>query len=427
MKKKLLLLFFVCSLCLGCLVGCANLGNTQTVEDSTVTEVTSSAQGTSDNGSAEIVAAGSDQDNIEIAFDESDENTEYTSLSTNINLSDYEANSVVNITTAGEYTLSGTLTDGQVIINAGNEEKVQLYLNNAAITNSNGSAILVQNAEKVIITLVDGTVNTITDGTNYTNLDENGRPDAAIFSHDDLTINGSGSLIVQANYADGIESRDDLKITGGNISVTAVNAGLFGNNSIEMKNAVIVVKAGGDTIHSDGDIIVESGTFTLSSGDDGMHADVTLTINDGVIDIQTSYEGIEATDVIINGGTIDVVASDDGINGAGGSNSSSSNSAFGSPKDNFSGSQGTITINGGTITIAAAGSGAGDGLDANGSITITGGDIVIKTPSSYRDYSSIDYNTTFSLTGGSARTLDANGTYAEITESNVSNNARGKR
>jgi hypothetical protein len=157
-----------------------------------------------------------------------------------------------------------------------------------------------------------------------------------------------------------------------------------------------------------------------------MHADGTLTINDGTIDIQKSYEGLEATDVIVNGGTIDIVASDDGINGAGGNDSSASSSANGFPQDNFRSSQGTITINGGTITIAAAGSGNGDGLDANGTITVSGGDTVIKTPSSYRDYSDIDYDTSFSLTGGSVRILDASGNYTKVTESNVSNNAGGR-
>jgi len=409
------------------MTGCASSSNTQTVNDSAEIEAISFVQESTDNESIENATVSSDQETIESTFDESDEKIEYTSLSKNINLSDYEANSVVNINAAGEYILSGTLTDGQVIVNVGDEEEVQLYLNNAEITNNSGSAILVQNAKKVIITLNDGTVNTIIDGTNYANLDENGEPDAAIFSHDDLTINGSGSLTVQANYGDGIESRDDLKITGGKISITAVDIGLFGNNSFEMKTAAVVITAGGDTIHSDGDILIESGTLMLSSGDDGIHADGTLTINDGVIDIQQCYEGLEATDVIINGGTIDIVASDDGINGAGGNDSSGISGPGGGRQDNFSGSQASITINGGTITIAAGISGNGDGLDANGTLTITGGDTVIKTPSSYRDYTDIDYDTTFSLTGGSVRILNANGTYTEVTESNVANNARGGR
>ncbi len=429
MKKNWLVLLILCGLCVAALAGCGSSSSTQAETDTAVVEATSAdsstVQETTGSGGAEIVAESIQQQTMENALDENDQTVEYTSISSDINLSDYETNSVVNITAPGEYTLSGTLVDGQVIIDVGDDEEVRLFLNNAAITNNSGSAILVQNAEKVIITLNDGTVNTITDGTNYADLDENGEPDAAIFAHDDLTINGSGALIVQANYGDGIESRDDLNITGGDITITAVDIGLFGNNSLEIQDAAVVISAGGDTIHSDGDILIESGTMTLSSGDDGVHADGTLTINDGTIDILKSYEGLEATDVIINGGVIDIVASDDGINGAGGTDNDSNPATTGPRHDNFAGSQGTITITGGTITIAAAGSSNGDGLDANGTITITGGDTVIKMPSSYRDYSNIDYNTTFSLTGGRVRILETNGSYTEVTESYVSNNNRG--
>ncbi len=353
------------------------------------------------------------------SIDESDEKTEYLSLSGDVNLSDYSAGSIVKIETAGEYRVSGTLSNGQIVINVGDEEKVQLYLNNAQITNNSGSAILVENAEKVIITLNEGTDNSVTDGSSYSDVDESGEPDAAIFSHDDLTINGSGSLTVAANYSDGIESRDDLKITGGTITVTAVNAGLFGNNSFEMKTATLVISAGSDTIHSDGNIIIESGNISLTSKDDGIHADGTLTINDGVIKITESYEGIEATDVIINGGTIDMITSDDGINGAGG-NDSSESTTNGFAQDNFrNSSQGSITISGGNITITPATSGNGDGLDANGALTVSGGDVLIKNPASYRDYTSVDFDSEFALTGGRIRTLDPDGTYTQITEDNV--------
>ena len=427
MKKNWFSILLLCLLSLAFLVGCRNSADTQADNTSavveTATEVPDSVQDSTAIDGTDSVAGNSVQEPIDDMSDESNEKAEYASLDNEINLSAYGSNSIVTITDAGQYTLSGTLTDGQVIVNVGDDEEVQLFLNNAEIKNNSGSAIVVQNAKKVVITLVDGTENTIADGATYSDLDKNGEPDAAIFSHDDLTITGSGSLTVQANYSNGIESRDDLKISGGNIFITAVNNGLFGNNSVEIGTAVVIITASGDSIHSDGDILIESGTLTLSSGDDGIHADSAITVNNGTIDIKKSYEGIEATDVIINGGVIDIVASDDGINGAGGNDNSSAN---GSPNDNFSGSQCSITITGGTITIAAAGSGDGDGLDANGTIVISGGDTVIKMPSSYRDYSSIDYNTTFSLTGGRVRILETNGTYTEVTESNVANNHRGR-
>lgn len=410
--------------------------------------------------------------------------------------------SSVTITAAGTYTLSGTLNNGQIIVETADADPVVLILNGVDITYATSAPIFVSNAEKVVITLAEGTENVVTDGSSYVFADaQTDEPNAAIFSKDDLTINGSGSLTVNANYNNGIVSKDDLKIISSNITVNAVNDGIKGRDSIAVKDATITINAGGDgmqanndedaakgyiaiesgtititatmdgiqaetslqigsgtitittasgkglkavtdlqvnggtiainsaddAVHSNGTMTINGGYFTLATGDDGMHADETLTINEGTIAILNSYEGLEATNVIVNGGTVDIVASDDGINGAGGNDTSASGSTGGFARDNFSSSQGTITINGGTITIAAAGSGNGDGLDANGTITVTGGDTVVQTPSSYRDYSDIDYDTEFSMTGGRVRILSANGTYTEVTDSYVSQGPGGGR
>lgn len=407
--------------------------------------------------------------------------------------------SSVTIITAGTYTLSRTLNNGQILVETTDEDPVVLILNGINITNATSAPIYVSNAEKVVITLAEGTENVVTDGNTYLFADaETDEPNAAIFSKDDLTINGSGSLTVNANYNNGIVSKDDLKIVSGTITIHAVNDGLKGRDSIAIKDGNLTINAGGDgmqanndedteqgyiaieggtitinakldglqaetslqisggnlnittasekgmkagvaltitggtitinsaddALHANGTITINGGLFTLASGDDGMHADATLTINDGTIAILTSYEGLEASNVIVNGGTVDIVSSDDGLNGAGGNDTAASEST-GFGQDNFSSSQGTITINGGTITIAAAASGNGDGLDANGTITVTGGDTVVKTPSSYRDYSDIDYDTAFSLTGGSVRILNADGTYTQVTDSYVSQGPGG--
>ncbi len=196
----------------GVLAGCGNSESvTMTTDNSAVgaaTEDSSSDQSSSAVDNSDSAAVTADVDSSEASA----ESAAYTAQGSEINLSEYGSNSVVTISAAGEYTLTGTLSDGQIVVNGGDEDEFTLYLNNANITNSSGSAIYIENAAEVIITLVDGTVNSVTDGSTYANLDEDGEPDAAVFSHDDLTINGNGTLTVQANYSEGIESRDDLKI-----------------------------------------------------------------------------------------------------------------------------------------------------------------------------------------------------------------------
>jgi hypothetical protein len=124
----------------------------------------------------------------------------------------------VTITSAGTYRISGTLDDGRVVVDTADEETVRLVLDGADIACSTNAPIYVAGAEKTVITLADGTVNSVTDGSSYVFEDASSdEPNAAIFSKDDLTINGGGSLTVNANYNDGITSKDDLKITGGSI------------------------------------------------------------------------------------------------------------------------------------------------------------------------------------------------------------------
>ena len=149
---------------------------------------------------------------------------------------------IITITSAGTYNVSGTLTDGQIVVDTTDPEPVVLVLNGADIKYSTSAPIYVRNAEKTVITLADGTDNIVTDGAAYvfSEVDPD-EPNAAIFSKDDLTINGSGSLTVNANYNNGIASKDDLKITGGAITVNAVNDGIKGRDSIAVLNGLITI------------------------------------------------------------------------------------------------------------------------------------------------------------------------------------------
>lgn len=208
--------------------------------------------------------------------------------------------SKITITSAGIYRITGNLNDGQIIVDAGDNDKVKLILNGVDIKCSNSAPIYVVNADKTVIDLKDGSNNTITDGENYvfedTSFEE---PNSAIYSKDDLTISGNGTLTVNGNYNNGIVSKDDLKITGGNITVTAVNNGIKGKDSVRIKDGNIKVTAGGDGIKTDnsketekGYIYIAGGTIDITSEQDGIQADTTVLIKDGDIKI-TSGGGSE--------------------------------------------------------------------------------------------------------------------------------------
>jgi hypothetical protein len=323
--------------------------------------------------------------------------------------------STITITQAGTYRISGKLSDGQIIVDTQDAEKVVLALDGADIASATSSPIYVANAEKVVITLVTGSQNTVTDGKRYTYLDTStDEPDATIFSHDDLTINGAGSLTVNANYNNGIASKDDLKITGGTITVTAVNDAVKGRDSLVVKAGTLTVKAGGDALQASNDeeadqgyIVIEGGTIKLtagddalnavtsievdggklniSAGDDALHADGAITINGGVIVVAKSYEGIESDQIIINNGEVSIVSSDDAINGV------SPNGEGGG----MGGGTSRLTINGGTIIVDAL----GDGLDINGGIDMAGGTLLVNGPVANNN-GPLDYDGTFNMTGG---------------------------
>ena len=188
---------------------------------------------------------------------------------------------IVTITQGGTYSLSGTLDDGQVIVNAGDLDQVEILLNGVHLTSSTSAPIYVMNADKTTLTLVEGTESVITDAESYVYEDATvDEPNAAIFSKDDLKINGTGSLIVNANYNNGIASKDDLDIKNGDITINAVNNGLKGKDSIEIDNGTFVINSGGDAIKSDnttdttkGWITINNGTFNINATGDGIQAE----------------------------------------------------------------------------------------------------------------------------------------------------------
>ena len=325
--------------------------------------------------------------------------------------------SMVEITSSGTYELTGSLSDGQVIVNSNDEEDVVMLFNGVSIHSTSNVPISVENAKNVFITLVDGTQNYLSDDSSN---DDTFEPNATIFSNDDLEINGNGSLTIDANYNNGIASDDDLVIKSGVFIINAINNGIKGKDSLTIeggvfniiatdnglessneedggsvliKNGQFVINAGSDGIHSEGSIVINDGDFEISSYDDGIHADVSLEINGGDIDVLEAYEGLESMNITLNNGVVHVNTSDDGINCV---------SVFGSGGGQDDGSM--VTINGGYLYIYAA----GDGFDSNGQAVINDGLVIVHGPSDNKN-GPLDVNGELIVNGGTLISIGSAG------------------
>lgn len=366
-----------------------------------------------------------------------------------------QQNSIL-IEKGGIYNISGTFR-GRIVVDADGKEVI-LYLNEADITCDFSAPIYAYDAKSVVVYLAEGTQNSIADGDTYMYTDTYSNeteedPNACLYSKTDLYLCGEGLLEIVANTNNAITGKDALQISDVTLAITAANHGINGKDSCVINNADITIDSadnairstndtdetlgyvsitdsniqittegkgiqgttavilhGGDyvidstddSIHSNGDVMLSEGDYTLSSEDDGIHADGTLTISGGELVITKSYEGLEGSSIEIIGGTIDLTASDDGLNAAGGVDSSGfggmdagemSTEEFGGGM--FAGNDSMITISGGNLTVNAD----GDGIDSNGDIIMAGGTVTVYGPTDGGN-GSLDYGGTFTLSGG---------------------------
>ena len=355
--------------------------------------------------------------------------TSATSSSDSVKIS----GSTVTITEEATYVISGTLTDGMIIVNAEDTAKLQLVLNGVDITAKTSAALYISEADKVFVTLAEGTQNILANGGSFTAIDEN-NIDAAVFSKQDLTFNGSGSLTVTSPAAHGIVCKDDLVFTDGTYTINSASHGLDANDSVRISNsAKLTIDAGKDGIHCEntddaslGFIYIGGGTINIEAEGDGIAASAYVQIEDGAFDIlagggsengsaassdnyggfmggghggmrpvgsqdltaaadesSTSMKGIKAGgSLLINGGTFRINSADDSVH-----------------------SDVSVTINGGTFEIKSG----DDAVHAEESLTVTAG----------------TFNITESYEGLEAFNIDIKGGEFSITASDDGINAAG--
>jgi hypothetical protein len=399
------------------LAGCG----TSVASDTTSTSTTTSSSPTTTVAASDATTvddALADDIAVEIgdtSYDEADATA--ITLSGTSATSDSDAVSVedgtVTITAAGTYVLSGDLR-GQVVVNSTGDGVVRVVLDDATITSDTTAAINVVDAQSVVVVLADGSTNALADAATYDDTSD-AAPTGALYSTADLTIGGGGALTVTGNANNGIVGKDGVVIAGGTIEVTSVDDGIIGKDYLVLTDGTVTVDSVGDAFKADntedagsGFVLVEGGELTVTTEDDGIKG-VQVLVAGGTIDVAGSNEAMEGSLIIIDDGDIELHSADDGVNVASSDDSASTDGAAGQGGGGSGGEMQADTsldlvINGGTLEVWSS----GDGLDSNGYATITGGDIVVYGPTTDGN-GALDVNGTFEVTGGTLMATGSSG------------------
>lgn len=385
--KRLLSLLLCAFLIVGTLCACRNNKDSGGTTDGTQT---------SSNEAVQAVLSQS------VAEPDLTNATKITLSDTNINISGSgaeEKDGTVTITEGGTYVFSGSLSNGRIVVSAPDKE-VTVVLNGADITCSYSSPLYVYKSSSATVYLLKDTENKLTDGESYTYSDsylssEDEEPNACLYSKSDLIIAGAGSLTVNANFNNGITSKDTLRIDSTAITVNAKNHGINGKDYLTLKNAKVSVTSGGDALRSTNDsdealgyITSVNSDLTLVSGEDGMQAETVMTISGGNINIKSgggsgakmsgdaSAKGIKAgKNITILDGTFILDCCDDALHSNGGAEISGGTFAISTGDDGVHADE-NLKISGGTINISKSYEGLeGATIDiSGGKITITASD-----------------------------------------------------
>ncbi len=356
---------------------------------------------------------------------------------------------VLTVSAAGDYLFQGYLSDGEILVSADNESVVKLILDNINITCTNNPGLYIEKSLRTIIILNDNSTNSITDGNSFTDEDAN----AALFSKSDLRLSGNGTLNIDANYKDGITSKDGLVINSGNYNITANDDGIRGKDYLVINDGTFVLDSNGDAVKSDNEnsacgyiqinnadikittnadglyaynkisiangtfdiscngntssskgikagswVYIENGEFTINSVDDALHSDLDIIINNGNLTLATYDDGIHAENELeINNGSIEITTSYEGLEAKiitindGYINLTASDDGINAA----GGNNNYLYINGGIVIVYAY----GDGLDMNGSGEMIAGTVLVHGPTSSGN-GALDYDGSFKVNGG---------------------------
>lgn len=273
----------------------------------------------------------------------------------------------ITITAEGVYVFSGTLTDGQIVVDADNA-KVQLVLNGVSISNSSSAAIYVKEADKAFVTTAPGSENSLATTGEFVQTDDN-NVDGVIFAKSDLTLNGAGSLTISSASGAGVVSKDDLKLTGGTVTITAASHALEGKDSVRIADGTYNLTAEKDGIHSEnteddeaGFVYIGGGTINITASGDGIDAEYILQLDGGTVNVTAGGGARNAETVAQQMGFGDYAAN--------GTETDEETASTKGLKSNT-----IIIINDGTLSLDSA----DDALHTNGDVNINGGDLFIES------------------------------------------------
>lgn len=305
----------------------------------------------------------------------------------------------LTINGSGTLSVSSTLGTGVKATGA-----LKIMSGNITVTNAGNNGIF----GKTALGIQGGKIQVTSDGDGI----KTTTPDDTALGH----MNISNADITITSYEDAIQSYGGINFSGGNFELSSTKntsklttiegetkdsfKGIKTSGTIVINGGTYNITSSDDTVHTNDSMSLAPGTMTLSSGDDGIHADDSVQISSGTLRIEKCYEGIEGANITISGGDISIIASDDGINGAGGTDSETGDNGFGG--DNFgpgipnsSSSNYQALFSGGSVYINAT----GDGIDVNGNIYMTGGNVYVDGPTNSGN-GALDYDGTFEISGG---------------------------